>query len=162
MSESASISVPLKNGWFNFRVAGIAIFDGKILLHKTEDDQFWSLPGGRVEMFEFSKETLLREMMEETGLEVKVGELRWIVENFFEYNGRLHHEVGFYYLMNFLYLPDQSDFVVRDGDNELIFRWFNISDVAAIKIYPEFISTELLSGSESFAHFSIALKNLHQ
>jgi len=162
MHNSESISIAMKGGLFNFRVAGIAINKGKVLLHKTEEDEFWSFPGGRVEMFEFSRETLLREMMEETGLLVEVGNLSRIVENFFEYNNIRHHELGLYYQMKFVSLINQDDFTCRDGDNELLFRWFNLTDIHLLKIYPEGIILELLSDTESISHLTIAFQNLHQ
>lgn len=161
MHNSESISIPLKSGLFNFRVAGIAVAEGKVLLHKTKNDKFWSLPGGRAEMFEFSKETLLREMMEETGMRVEVENLSWIVENFFEYNDNRYHELGFYYQMKFVSLLDQDDFTCQDGDNELLFRWFDVKDIDLLKVYPEFITSELLSNTKLISHFAIPFQNLH-
>lgn len=33
---------------FNYRVAGIWIKNGYVLLHRFVNDDFWTLPGGRV------------------------------------------------------------------------------------------------------------------
>ena len=161
MNGSSTISFPFENALFNFRVAGIAICKGKLLLHKTADDNFWSLPGGRVEMFEFSKETLLREMMEETGRTVEVGTLAWVAENFFEYNGSKYHEIGFYYRMNFVNPVDQDDFVVKDGQSELLFRWHELAQIDALRIYPDFIDARLLDKTDCISHFLCGLKDLH-
>ncbi len=156
------ISLPVAHGKFNFRVAGVAIQDGKVLLHKTEEDRFWSLPGGRVEIFEFTRETLLREMIEETGNNVEVLGLAWVAENFFQYNDIDHHEIGFYYTMTFLNLTDQDEFTCTDGDNELIFKWFPLSELDQISIYPEFITPDLLLNmSNTVNHFTSGLQNLH-
>ncbi|MCZ8516105.1 hypothetical protein O9H85_27625 [Paenibacillus filicis] len=38
------------NMMFNFRVAGICLENGHVLLHKAIDDNHWALPGGRVQM----------------------------------------------------------------------------------------------------------------
>jgi hypothetical protein len=46
--------------------------DGKILLHKRKDNALWSLPGGAMELGESIEETIIREVKEETGLDVKV------------------------------------------------------------------------------------------
>jgi 8-oxo-dGTP pyrophosphatase MutT (NUDIX family) len=161
MNSLHSISIPVGDGLYNFRVAGIAIQNGKLLLHKTEDDNFWSLPGGRCEMFEFSKETLLREILEETGLQVEVQQLAWLVENFFEYKGVRHHELGLYYHMRFLTLKHQNDFVFKDGDNSLLYRWFPIGDVDHIKVYPEFIKSSLLLERREVQHFMVRMQDLH-
>ena len=37
---------------FNYRVVGIAVNGNQVLLHRAENDDFWSLPGGRVELLE--------------------------------------------------------------------------------------------------------------
>lgn len=70
------------NKRFNFRIAGVSIHNNKILLHRTEKDSFWTLPGGRNEFNEFSKDTLLREMKEEIGENVEIERLLW-VRNFY-------------------------------------------------------------------------------
>jgi ADP-ribose pyrophosphatase YjhB (NUDIX family) len=44
--------------------------EGKILLHRRSDNALWSLPGGVMEIGESIKETVVREVKEETGLEV--------------------------------------------------------------------------------------------
>ncbi|MCX4799500.1 MULTISPECIES: NUDIX domain-containing protein [unclassified Streptomyces] len=55
---------------------------GEILLvrHRDQDREFYVLPGGRVEPGETSAEAVRREVLEETGLSVRVGELRWVRE----------------------------------------------------------------------------------
>src|SRR5665213_2083979 len=59
-------------------VGAIAVRDGALLLirrgHAPSRGR-WSLPGGRVEPGETAHEALIREMTEETGLIVEVGEL---------------------------------------------------------------------------------------
>ncbi|MCF2486929.1 NUDIX hydrolase [Dyadobacter sp. CY347] len=137
------ISLAIDGALFNYRVAGVAIVDGKVLLHKTPADKFWSLPGGRASLFEFSKDTLIREMQEETGMDVEVGEMLWVSENFFVYNDIKHHELGFYYKMDIQDLKDQSDFIGVEGDGELLFKWHSVIEISQIKVYPEFLASEL-------------------
>lgn len=50
------------NGIFNFRVVGIMLNERKVLIHRLVKDDFYAFPGGRVEMFEITEETLVREM----------------------------------------------------------------------------------------------------
>lgn len=57
--------------------------DGKILLgrrNKEPENGKWVLPGGRVEPFESIKDAAKREIREETGLDVEVGEAFRIYE----------------------------------------------------------------------------------
>ncbi len=72
---------------FHYRVAGVATHDGRVLLHRSENDDFWSLPGGRTQHSESAAAALRREMREELGAEVTVVRLLWVVENFFRERG---------------------------------------------------------------------------
>lgn len=66
----------------NVRVTAIVIEDGQILLldQDTESDRSWSLPGGKVEPGETLHEALVREVREETGVEVRVGDLLYVCD----------------------------------------------------------------------------------
>ena len=58
----------------------IIINDGKILLNEFGDGLYYNLPGGGVEDGELVKETVVREVMEETGIAVDVGEMLFVLE----------------------------------------------------------------------------------
>ena len=66
-------------GSAHFRIAVSAlIFDGQdqhILLALRRDIDWWNLPGGGMELGETVDQALAREVREETGLEVSVGQL---------------------------------------------------------------------------------------
>ena len=49
---------------FNYRAAAVIVHEGRVLLHRADYEDFWSMPGGRVEMLEESREALRREMLE--------------------------------------------------------------------------------------------------
>lgn len=44
---------------------------GRILLHRRSDNDLWGLPGGTMEIGESIAETIIREVEEETGLDVQ-------------------------------------------------------------------------------------------
>jgi ADP-ribose pyrophosphatase YjhB (NUDIX family) len=44
---------------------------GRILLHRRDDNELWSIPGGGMEVGERIADTVVREVREETGLEVE-------------------------------------------------------------------------------------------
>ena len=57
-------------------VGAVIVQDGKVLIVKRKYDPLagqWSLPGGGVELGETLEDSVAREMLEETGLEVAVG-----------------------------------------------------------------------------------------
>jgi ADP-ribose pyrophosphatase YjhB (NUDIX family) len=65
------------------RVTGVVIEDGRILLlnQDTGTGRSWSLPGGKLEAGETLAEALVREMKEETGLDVELGRLLYVCDH---------------------------------------------------------------------------------
>ena len=57
-------------------VGAVIVADGKVLIVKRKYDPLagqWSLPGGGVELGETLEDSIVREMPEETGLDIEVG-----------------------------------------------------------------------------------------
>jgi len=137
---------------FMCRVAGVAVHDGRVLLHRSEHDDFWAIPGGRLEVGETLVDALRREMREELDVDVEVGGLLWVVENFFDHypldmppdtsQTSSHHEIGFYLSMEVpAKLLGMSSF--RGGELigtlhefELEFRWFDNAELIETDIRP--------------------------
>ncbi|MCL6580416.1 MAG: NUDIX domain-containing protein [Firmicutes bacterium] len=147
---------------FNYRVAGVAYRDDglggrRVLLHRSAKDDFWCLPGGRCELLEASREAVRREMREEIGVEVEVGRLLWVVEAFFaDPEGKNPcHELCFYYRIelpaDFLRTAGET-FGGRDGDLELLFRWFSVRDVPELNLVPPFLRERLPAPPGSVEH----------
>jgi ADP-ribose pyrophosphatase YjhB (NUDIX family) len=144
---------------FSYRVAGVAIHDGKILVQEPLHGSFCFLPGGRAELQESAVETLRREMQEELHVDVTVGRLLWVVENFFEHGDKTFHELGLYFLMTF---PDDSPvvdtsktFAVQEGRHQYVFQWRALDSLDSIQIYPSFLQASLQSlpaGTEHIVH----------
>lgn len=141
--------IDLRQSQFHYRVAGVATHEGRVLLHRSEIDDFWSLPGGRTRLFESAQGALRREMREELGEEVMAVRLLWVVENFFRDRGEPHHELGLYFLMS---LDPGSRLYSHDGpfpgDEEglaLEFRWFPQEQNALLQlpVYPAFLRKAL-------------------
>ncbi|MDQ3547746.1 MAG: NUDIX domain-containing protein, partial [Chloroflexota bacterium] len=80
---------------FSVRVGAVCLCDGHVLLAGTEADGFWILPGGHGELLERTDDTIRRELREELEVEVEVGRLLWVVENFFIYAGVRSHSISF-------------------------------------------------------------------
>ncbi|WP_439882384.1 NUDIX domain-containing protein [Pontibacter sp. MBLB2868] len=66
------------------RVCGVCIKNDKLLLvrhgHTLGNDAFWAPPGGGLLFGESMEQCLKREMLEETGLQVKVGRFLFVNE----------------------------------------------------------------------------------
>ncbi|WP_240230426.1 NUDIX hydrolase [Devosia lacusdianchii] len=123
---------------FQLRAAGIALRDGRLLVHRATHEDFWTLPGGRVEFGETAAETLQREMVEELGQTVVVQRLLFTCETMFDLGGRHYHEIGFYHLMAVPDVFGTGEGIchrVRDGDAELEFKWVD-ADAASLADTP--------------------------
>jgi len=142
---------------FNYRVVGVAIHDGRVLVHRAEGEPFWTLPGGRAEHGETAEETLIREMREELGVAIEVERLLWTVENFFDYDRWRYHEIALYFLMR---LPPGSaplaaeSFDGVDGDVTLRFAWRSLRREAleALPLQPAFLPEALTNLPATPAH----------
>ncbi|MEW2093849.1 NUDIX hydrolase [Streptomyces sp. NPDC006682] len=64
-------------------MTGVVIEDNAILLldQDTDSKRSWSVPGGKVEEGETLANALVREMREETGVEVEVGRLLYLCDD---------------------------------------------------------------------------------
>lgn len=140
---------------FVYRVAGIAMDNDRILLQKVEGNDFWFLPGGRVELLELASETLKREMQEELSNEIQVIRLVWIIESFFHLNSKSYHELGLYFLME---LPDKSrlreltEFFGEDDGLTLTNKWYRLDELRTITLHPSFLKTALKQIPDTTEH----------
>lgn len=77
---------------FNIRITGILIENNEILLvqQKLSDKRNWSLPGGRLERGETISQGLIREMKEETGLDVEIVRMLYLCDVAASSNTVLH------------------------------------------------------------------------
>jgi ADP-ribose pyrophosphatase YjhB (NUDIX family) len=82
---------------FSYRVAGLLIHNGKILLQRPKDDTAYAIPGGHVALGETNKETLVREFKEEINVNIKVDTLKWIGELFFPWGNKPCHQICLFY-----------------------------------------------------------------
>ncbi|WP_052098183.1 NUDIX hydrolase [Paenibacillus stellifer] len=82
---------------FSYRVAGILIRNGSVLLQKPVHDPGYVVPGGHVGFGETNEETLIREFREELAADITVNGLRWVGEIFFPWGGKPCHQICLYY-----------------------------------------------------------------
>jgi len=114
-------------------VGAIVIRDNHLLMVRRAQEPargLWSVPGGKVERSEYLSDALRREVREETGLEIDVGELA----GFFEVIGDDNH----YVIMDFLSTYSGSD-VPRPGDDVDRVRWVPLDDIHSLDCTPRFV-----------------------
>lgn len=99
---------------------------------------FWSLPGGRIEPGEAAVDAVVREVREETGLQVRPGDLAYVLETF---NRELNYQ--FLYLVfpaqvegGALRAPEADEFTVDA-------RWVPVDEIPRYMTWPVYRDTLL-------------------
>ena len=127
---------------FKVRSAGIAVRDGRVLLHSMPGRDYWMAPGGGVRFGETTRDAIAREIREELGVDATVGRLLWVVEHFFTSTTRRRHQLAWFHEIA---LPADCSAVLREawqvrGDDGLVtFRWIPFAELATLAVIPGFL-----------------------
>jgi 8-oxo-dGTP pyrophosphatase MutT (NUDIX family) len=80
----------------NFEICIRAIIQdkGKILVCFLKKEGIYFFPGGHLEFGESIPDALFREIKEELGIKIKKFSLIGLVDNFYEEEGKKHHEIN--------------------------------------------------------------------
>ena len=144
---------------FSYRVGGILIQNGKILLQKPLEDDY-SIIGGHVAALETTAQTLQREFREEIHADIEVKELLAVGEIFFPWGARPCHQICLYYriaLKDPSAIPQEGSFYGFDdlgGQRiNLEFCWVPLESLPGLTVYPQELMSHILSGSKEVYHF---------
>lgn len=118
-------------------VYGIVIDDGKVLLSPQFGDKF-DLPGGGVDLGEDLEAAVMREVKEETGIDVEVIKLVTVKSSLFASvhgDGKTYHSILIYYLCNKVggKISDEG-FDEYEKQYAGLAQWVSLSEVDTINI----------------------------
>ncbi len=103
---------------------GAAVVSGRDLLliqrGREPAKGLWAVPGGKVEKGERLRDTVAREVKEETGLEVEIGEVVWAGESIGDH--------GHIVLID--YLAEVSGGTLKAGDDAADVAWVDIDEAS--------------------------------
>lgn len=99
------ISIKTEKDIFRLRAVGVIVKDETILMVSNDKDDYYYSVGGGVEIGEKAEECAVREVFEETGLNLEVDKLLFVHQNYFKIEDKgsekEFHEVAFYFLMKY-------------------------------------------------------------
>lgn len=143
LCSMSDILFKTENYVFSYRVAGILIRDGKVLLQKPTNDNGYAFPGGHVEFGETNEQTLIREFKEEIGADILVKELKWVGEIFFPWGDKPCHQICLYHMIELsddTQIPLDDSFIAKEtleGRNfDIEFHWIPLEYLKCIEVYP--------------------------
>ena len=152
-------SIRMKNEdfYFKFRSAGIIIKNNKVLLVEMDNNGYYCLPGGYVEIGETTVDAIKREYAEEAKMNVRVLKYLGMVENYFVTKSlRRMHEISCYYLLDIEDNNNLENFSLIENDNDHIvrldFKWIDINEIDNYDIRPSFLKNLLKSPELEFKH----------
>jgi 8-oxo-dGTP diphosphatase len=113
---------------------GALIFQGDSVLLVQRGKEplkgFWSLPGGAVEAGELVEEALRREVLEETGLTVRIARFAEIFERIMpDAAGQIEYH---YVLLD--YVCEVTGGALRAGSDSADARWVNLESLSELEI----------------------------
>ena len=135
----------------------VIVRDGRLLLQRRSDNGKWGLIGGLLELNETYTQGALREIREETGLEVELESFLGIFHNHHMVwsNGDKAHTVGAFFTAHIVSgtpRPDEESLELRFFAREEIPELFAEDHAAAIEAYYSGIRYPLLKENEPLSH----------
>lgn len=115
-------------------VGAVVVRDGELLMVQRDNEPgkgLWSVPGGRLEAGEYLNAAVSREVKEETGLDVTVGQLLGILEVV----GDPH-----YVILDFV-ATTTDEAAPQAGDDVADVRWVPLDEVSTLDCTPRLRET---------------------
>ena len=114
------------------RTAGMIVKEGKILLiaHRKNKKKYWLVPGGGIDFGESAEDALVREMQEELGIDVEIGDIIFSSDSI-DPSGSRH-------VLNLYFSCTHTGGEITLGDDPRLSDWgyFSAEEIPALKLSP--------------------------
>lgn len=127
--------VPYDGSPVSWRVSAYAVVlqQEAILLVRHSGEEFYDLPGGKVEFGETIESALQREALEEAGADLTIGSQLWLGQDYF-YHGKKH---AFYQTVQLFYAATISGKLKKPSEPTVTFYdWVPVKDLSRYPVIP--------------------------
>lgn len=140
--------IRIDNQVFGARATALIIKDGKIFLTKDSKGCYYTI-GGAVEVNEEAADAAVREVKEELGIDSRVNQLAFVVENQFTHEGIDLHNIEFHFIMEPIgEMPEK----MIEGQLKQTCEWIDVDKFVNLDIVPVFLAEELPNWSGQVKH----------
>jgi ADP-ribose pyrophosphatase YjhB (NUDIX family) len=145
---------------FRYRAAGIIVEANETLLAGADFDGIYTYysVGGAVHTGELASDAVVRELLEETGVEFEIDHLAVIHENFyngfyFKTIGKICHEISFYFLMKPRGTKELNVTISKTSGGYIEkMHWIRIEELNKLHAYPTFLQSYLMHPHDKLVH----------
>ena len=128
---------------FGARVGAVIYNEDKTkILIENQRNKRYMFPGGRIDVYEDSKASIERELIEELNLKADLN-LKYILELFIKSSKAKYHEIGFYFVTKINENLIENNFKSLDGDSYFI--WVPIKDLDKYNILAKPIKDKVIN-----------------
>jgi ADP-ribose pyrophosphatase YjhB (NUDIX family) len=145
----------------HFTATTLIVHQNKVLLHLHKKLNIWIPVGGHIDRDELPQETALREIKEESGLEVKLynpdkqiemGDVRQLIRPMYILLENINQ---FHQHIDFIYYAQADTFELKPQNNETNnLKWFSIDEVKQLEGAPENVKILSLEAIRMLSNFA--------
>ncbi|HFI0038050.1 TPA: NUDIX hydrolase [Streptococcus suis] len=136
------------NQIFGVRATALLIKDGKIFLTKDAKGRYYTI-GGAIEVNEVAAGAVVREVKEELGIDSRVNQLAFVVENQFTHEGIDFHNIELHFIVEPVgEMPEK----MIEGQLKQTCEWIALDNLVNLDIVPAFLAEELPNWSGQVKH----------
>ncbi|HFI0622574.1 TPA: NUDIX hydrolase [Streptococcus suis] len=136
------------NQIFGVRATALIIKDGKIFLTKDSKGRYYTI-GGAVEVNEVAADAAVREVKEELGVDSRVNQLAFVVENKFTQEGIDFHNIEFHFIVEPV---GEMPVKMIEGKLKQACEWIEVDNLVNLDVVPVFLAEELPNWNGQVKH----------
>ncbi|MBQ7828248.1 MAG: NUDIX domain-containing protein [Clostridia bacterium] len=133
----------------------LIIKEDKMLAIKISDgkEEWYIMPGGGQDVEELLPDTVCREVAEETGLQIEVKDLVFVIEGL---HGENFHRVDLVFLCE--YKGEVENIILQSDTNQVGYDWLDIKTLNTTPLYPSKLRRQIMNLYEK-KEYSVYLGN---